>query len=464
MSQTTLSNPDSSTLQDLTTGTPLAERRPPLSSASSTTREEMEDDAEKVAGIEDSEKTVKIDQPPPLVFPDGGMRAWLTVAGGFAANFCCYGVVTSFGAFQEHYRTDQLADTPLSTISWIGSFQLCLVLLVGCISGPAFDAGYLKTMIASGGALYVFCLMMTSISTKYYQFLLSQGLGVGIAMGLLFAPTMATVGHHFQKRRMMAFGIFSSGASLGGTVLPIAMRRLFVKVGFGWAVRILAFIVLLCVVVAFFCCSTRLPPRAGSRPVDFRVFRDIDYAFLIVGAGLCGLGLYAPVSFGVTFAVQHHVSTDLAFYSLSVLNACSVIGRIIPNIIAQKMGPLNVLTLACSFSGVMLFCWVETKTTAAIYVFMALFGIMSGAYVALLPASVSSLTKNINEIGLRLGMAFFSTSFCWLASAPIQGALIRTRGGYWACAGFSGGTVFLGVGFILAARHLASRRKGTPWV
>ncbi|KAJ6608125.1 major facilitator superfamily domain-containing protein [Mycena sp. CBHHK59/15] len=194
-------------------------------------------------------------------YPDRGLRAWGTVFGAFMINFSCYGVVTSFGVFEEHYSVNQLQNEPLSTISWIGSLQLSLVLLMGCVSGPLFDAGYLKAMIAGAGAFYVFCLFMTSISTEFYQFVLSQGLGVGIAMGFLFSPAMSTIGHHFKKRRVLAFGIFATGASVGGTVVPIVMRRLFAEVGFAWAVRTLAFLVLFCLICGFVCSSTRLPPR-----------------------------------------------------------------------------------------------------------------------------------------------------------------------------------------------------------
>lgn len=106
-------------------------------------------------------------------------------------------------------------------------------------------------------------------------------------MGFLFAPAVSTLGHHFKKHKILAFGIFASGASVGGTVLPIAMRRLFQQVGFPWAVRTrkhhsnvliiithglaVAFLVLFCMICGFMCCSTRLPPRKGGRVLDFRV-------------------------------------------------------------------------------------------------------------------------------------------------------------------------------------------------
>ncbi|KAJ7140710.1 major facilitator superfamily domain-containing protein [Mycena epipterygia] len=401
---------------------------------------------------------------PETEFPDGGLRAWGNVFGAFMINFSCYGVVTTFGVFEEHYSANQLKDQTLSTISWIGSLQLCLIVLVGCVSGPLFDAGYLRPMIASAGTLYVFCLFMTSLSTKFYQFLLSQGLGVGIAMGFLFTPAASTLGHHFKKYKILAFGIFACGSSVGGTVLPIAMRRLFQQVGFPWAVRTLAFLVLFCMICGFLCCSTRLPPRKGGRIIDVRVFQDRAYSFLVLGASLISIGLYAPLSFGVTYAVAHGVPQDLAFYTLSILNALSLFGRLLPNIIAQRVGPINILILACSLAGILNFVWISVKSTAGILVFNAAFGFSSGGYVSVLPAAIATLSPDPQTIGLRFGMAFFCTSFFWLAGSPIQGALIQLHGTYWPTAVFSGSAVFVGVAFMVVARLLAARRTGSQWV
>ncbi|KAF8147802.1 beta-lactamase/transpeptidase-like protein [Mycena galopus ATCC 62051] len=310
-------------------------------------------------------------------FPDGGLRAWGTVFGAFMINFSCYGVITSFGVFEQYYSVNQLKDQPLSTISWIGSLQLSLVLLMGC-SRFITGAQYLKPLIAGAGTLYVFCLFMTSISVELYQFVLSQGLGVGIAMGLLYSPSMSTISHHFEKHRTVAFGVFATGASVGGTVLPIAMRRLLAEVGFQWAL----------------------------------------------------------------------------LSSLSILNALSLVGRLVPNFVAQRIGPLNILIFTCGLAGVLDIVWAFTQSTAGVLVFNAVFGLVSGAYVSVLPAAIAGLSTNQQDIGLRLGMAFFCTSFCWLASSPIQGALIKLHGTYWPAAVFSGSVVLAGVGMIVIARVL----------
>ena len=54
--------------------------------------------------------------------PDGGLRAWMCIVGGWLVLFCTFGFSTSFGVFQDYYESAGAADS--STISWIGSLQV----------------------------------------------------------------------------------------------------------------------------------------------------------------------------------------------------------------------------------------------------------------------------------------------------------------------------------------------------
>ena len=59
----------------------------------------------------------------PKSFPDGGGKAWLTVAGAAACLFVSFGWVNCVGVFQDYYQTHQLKQYSPSDISWIPSLQ-----------------------------------------------------------------------------------------------------------------------------------------------------------------------------------------------------------------------------------------------------------------------------------------------------------------------------------------------------
>jgi len=45
----------------------------------------------------------------------------------------------------------------------------------------------------------------------YYQNLISQGVGMGIGMGIMFIPALTITSHYFREKRSMAMGIVISG-------------------------------------------------------------------------------------------------------------------------------------------------------------------------------------------------------------------------------------------------------------
>src|SRR4051812_19459519 len=116
-------------------------------------------------------------------------------------------------------------------------------------------------MLLGGTVVYVFGLMMVSLSKQYYQFFLAQAVVSAIGSNAVFTACMNSVVSWFLKRRATAFGIMVSGSSLGGVVLPIMMDHLIASVGFPWAIRAVAFLFLGLCAVAALTVRPRLPPN-----------------------------------------------------------------------------------------------------------------------------------------------------------------------------------------------------------
>jgi hypothetical protein len=58
-------------------------------------------------------------------------------------------------------------------------------IMQGGFVGRLFDAYGPTLLLASGTVILTFSLMMTSLATKYYEFILAQGVVFGIGFGLL---------------------------------------------------------------------------------------------------------------------------------------------------------------------------------------------------------------------------------------------------------------------------------------
>src|SRR5262245_22989610 len=106
-------------------------------------------------------------------------------------------------------------------------------------------------------------------------------------------------------------GVTLSGSSLGGVIFPLLLDRLFNEVGFAWGVRIAAFLILGCLIIANMLVRSRLgaPGLSGGRKVfDFEAFRDPVYCFAVVrfhhGNSITQSGWCNVVFLGYFYAVH----------------------------------------------------------------------------------------------------------------------------------------------------------------
>lgn len=117
----------------------------------------------------------------------------------------------------------------------------------------------------------------------------------------------------------------------------------------------------------------------------------------------------------------------MAFYLLAILNAASIFGRVLPNLIAGYLGPMNMLVFCASVTAIIIWTLLSIHDLGGIIVFCLVFGFFSGTFVSLPPTIFVNLTKNHAMIGTRMGMGFSIVSFGALAGTPIAGAILGDR-------------------------------------
>jgi MFS family permease len=260
--------------------------------------------------------------------------------------------------YQDYYATEPALSTT-SSISWIGSVSSCLLLFCGAFSGRLLDAGYGRFMTISGSILIVLGMLCTSFSggngttvagkadLVYWQILLSQGVCCGLGMGLVFLPSVGIPATYFVKRRALATGIVTSGASLGGIIYPVIFEQLLDTIGFRWAARVVALVALFTLSAACLLLRQRtdLPRKAKAPMVEFVAFKEPAFLALTLGMAGSFVGVYVPYYFIQTRVEAIYVNLNglNTIYLVSFLNVGGVFGRLIPNYIADKYEPLHIL-------------------------------------------------------------------------------------------------------------------------
>src|SRR5450432_3280970 len=177
-------------------------------------------------------------------------------------------------------------------------------------------------------------------------------------MGMSMAPAMAAIGQYFKESRGAAMGIAVAGSSLGGVIFPIALSQMFndPRLGFGWTVRISGFIILALLLLSCIPIRARLPPRKGQFFLP-SAFKELRFTTLLFAVLLMFLGVFTPIFYLPTYAVYYGMSTQLASYLIAILNGASLFGRLIPGILADKFGPLNLMFVFALCTGILILCW-----------------------------------------------------------------------------------------------------------
>ncbi|KDN35155.1 hypothetical protein K437DRAFT_82278 [Tilletiaria anomala UBC 951] len=201
---------------------------------------------------------------------------------------------------------------------------------LGIVGGFLLDAGRFRVTIAYGTLLFIFAFFMLSLcqAGMFAPILLSQGIGMGAGLGFAYLPVSGVVSQHFNERRGLAM----------------------------------------------------------ASPL-----RDPAYVTTISSGFVVSLGLYYPIFAIEAFALDRGIHPDLASWLMSLLNVSSVLGRLIPNYLADHWGMYELYVHCTTAAAALLFAFPACTTAGPIVVFAILYGFFSGSIVSLYFPTVSSL-------------------------------------------------------------------------
>ena len=256
-----------------------------------------------------------------------------------------------------------------------------------------------QIMVYTGSVGIVFCMMMISLCHSFWQFLLAQGVLLGISTALATWPMVALVGQYFKRSRAAATGIVIAGSSLGGIIWPIVIDRLLnnTNLGFPWTIRILGFVM---VPLLVFSCAAAKSPKTTSTTLEVgpeedekagvedkaterraavkMLLKQPSLQLTCLAMFMIYFGLFAPIFYLPSFAAEAGFSTTLAFYTASIVNGASFLGRILPGFVADRYGKFNCMIVATMSSGVVVLCWTRATSVAGLVIWSAAYGFVSG--------------------------------------------------------------------------------------
>ena len=205
------------------------------------------------------------------------------------------------------------------------------------------------------------------------------------------------------------------------------------------------------------------PPKEPRALLDLPAFKEAPFNLFSLGLFLAFIGLYFPFFYASIYGTRIvDLPDETAFYLLCVLNAGSIFGRVLPGLVADKVGSLNTI-IPCGFiAAVLAFAWLGIENAPGLWVFAVLYGAFSGAIVSLPPTIVALLSPNMSLVGTRMGMSFTFAGLGLLIGNPIAGAILNIpEGKFKGAQAFSAATLLAGAAIFGVVRLLIVRqRKG----
>ncbi len=82
--------------------------------------------------------------------------------------------------------------------------------------------------------------------------------------------------------------------------------------------------------------------RTTWKQVILGAKNDWPYLLILAQGFIMSLGTFIPPFYIQLFSELHGIKKETSFYALAVMNVTGMLGRIIPNYLADRLGVLNV--------------------------------------------------------------------------------------------------------------------------
>ncbi|ORX35561.1 major facilitator superfamily domain-containing protein [Kockovaella imperatae] len=384
---------------------------------------------------------------------DSDFRAVIICISSFLLIFTTCGTLFSFGVFQDLYQT--MSHEPGNPFSGASPAMIDLVGTLGVsfqsVFAPfatAWAKRFSPTAVSSlGGLMFLLGCILASYSTKLWQFILTQGMMLGIGTCLSNMPAVTVAPTWYGPRRGLAMGIILSGTGVGGVAWTPVIQALNQRYGFRMTLRIAGavtagMIVLPATLLRWDSASQRridqerrnmsLAAKILNIPLlDWQVANSRKFTAQLFSASCQGAAYYTPIFFFSAYARTLGYSATTGASFIAITNACNAIGKIGVGFVADKWGRLNSLFVTTLISTAITFgLWlpstldIDVVPSRVLFIAYSIaFGLFASPYVALFPTSLVELFGPAHFASVN-GCLYMARGIAALIGTPVAGALI----------------------------------------
>jgi MFS family permease len=308
----------------------------------------------------------------------------------------------------------------------------------GIVMGRLSDRFGILVPVVGGalglGAGYV----AASYATSLWEFTLAQGLLIGVAGSVAFAPLLADTSLWFTRRRGMAMAIIASGNYAAGAGWPPVVQHFIDSVG--WRRTYFG--------IAVFCVATMLPlalvlvrrspliaTTSASGGFLARSSRPLGMspaalqAVLVVAGISCCVAMSMPQVHIVAYCADLGHGAARGAEMLSLMLGFGVVSRLASGWISDRVGGRLTLLLGSSLQALALVLFLPVHGLIGLYVVSALFGLVQGGIVPAYAVIVREFFPP-EQAGVRVATVLMATVFGMALGGWITGVIYDLTGSY----------------------------------
>jgi MFS family permease len=368
---------------------------------------------------------------------------WVVVAAAFAALFVAYGAQYSFGVFFAAL----LDEFGWSRASLAGAFSLYAFAycLFGFPAGRLTDRWGPRRVITVGACFLGSALIAMAGVSRLWEPYVLYGLLAALGMGTAYVPCNATVVKWFVRRRGLAVGLASSGASMGTIVLPPLAQTLVGSVG--WRTAYVTFGVGVLVVLSLIALAMRRDPESlGLHPDGApgpaaaaaaasggwslgQAARTSTFWLLWAAFATTWMSVFIPLVHMVSHGRDLGFSPLVAASVISALGLGAVAGRLAMGALSDRVGRRATVAVAMALQAVAFLGFLAARSLGMLYATAFVFGYSYGAVSTLFTAIVGDFFGR-EHAGTLVGVLFAMAGSLGAVGPLVAGAVYDRTGSY----------------------------------
>jgi len=305
-----------------------------------------------------------------------------------------------------------------------------------------------KWVVFVGGILFGAGLLACGFANSIPMLVVFYGLGCGLGMGLVYGCTISNSVKFFPDMRGLIGGITTATYGLSSVLVPPLANLLIMKMGISSTLKVLgiAFLAVICGCAFLIeqCPPDFVPegwqPKAGAgmakktgNDKNWKEMVGDPIFYLMILMLMCGAfsGLMITSQASPMAQAMAGMSVGMAATAVSVLALFNAAGRVMAGYLSDKIGRINVLTIAfiVELAGLGLLLATQEGDTVKFMAGVSVMGICFGSFMGVYPGFTADQFGAKNN-SVNYGIMFIGFALAGFFGPTVIGKIVSAYGAY----------------------------------